>query len=108
MSHCLGRQSWETPIGAVAESSLEVLETWLGWRPFVCDANPDGETHVGSFVHRFVSILCGSGCSKPFDAICIISTAASSSDCSGWSSDYGDSQRVFERIVLLPDALFPD
>eukprot|EP00435_Cladocopium_sp_Y103_P071001 s352_g36.t1 len=23
MSHCLGRQSWETPIGAVAESSLE-------------------------------------------------------------------------------------
>lgn len=26
MSHCLGRQSWETPIGAVAESSLEVLE----------------------------------------------------------------------------------
>ncbi|CAL1163461.1 unnamed protein product [Cladocopium goreaui] len=28
MSHCLGRQSWETPIGAVAESSLEVLEAW--------------------------------------------------------------------------------
>eukprot|EP00930_Biecheleria_cincta_P084698 TRINITY_DN74149_c0_g1_i1.p1 TRINITY_DN74149_c0_g1~~TRINITY_DN74149_c0_g1_i1.p1 ORF type:complete len:617 (+),score=108.82 TRINITY_DN74149_c0_g1_i1:120-1970(+) len=26
MSHCLGEKSWETPIGAVAESSLEVLE----------------------------------------------------------------------------------
>lgn len=26
MSHCLGRESWETPIGAVAESSLDVLE----------------------------------------------------------------------------------
>lgn len=26
MSHCLGRNSWETPIGAVAESSLDVLD----------------------------------------------------------------------------------
>mmetsp|Transcript_31109 Transcript_31109/g.72412 ORF Transcript_31109/g.72412 Transcript_31109/m.72412 type:complete len:624 (-) Transcript_31109:91-1962(-) len=26
MSHCLGQQSWETPIGAVAETSLDVLE----------------------------------------------------------------------------------
>eukprot|EP00931_Biecheleriopsis_adriatica_P061045 TRINITY_DN3668_c1_g1_i1.p1 TRINITY_DN3668_c1_g1~~TRINITY_DN3668_c1_g1_i1.p1 ORF type:complete len:635 (+),score=168.31 TRINITY_DN3668_c1_g1_i1:90-1994(+) len=26
MSHCLGDKSWETPIGAVAESSLEALE----------------------------------------------------------------------------------
>lgn len=26
MSHCLGQNSWETPIGAVAESSLDVLD----------------------------------------------------------------------------------
>mmetsp|Transcript_43067 Transcript_43067/g.99100 ORF Transcript_43067/g.99100 Transcript_43067/m.99100 type:complete len:609 (-) Transcript_43067:73-1899(-) len=27
MSHCLGQNSWETPIGAVAETSLDVLES---------------------------------------------------------------------------------
>ncbi|CAK9071915.1 unnamed protein product [Durusdinium trenchii] len=57
MSHCLGRQSWETPIGAVAESSLEVLEPWIGKGILTHPLPPIEEAELFGFLIASLQLL---------------------------------------------------
>lgn len=66
MSHCLGHNTWETPIGAVAESSLDVLDRidttygdiaeFTGSGPDTSRINAEGETYLRAFFPRLTYI----------------------------------------------------
>mmetsp|Transcript_106321 Transcript_106321/g.195184 ORF Transcript_106321/g.195184 Transcript_106321/m.195184 type:complete len:652 (+) Transcript_106321:35-1990(+) len=66
MSHCLGHNTWETPIGAVAESSLDVLDKidttygdiaeFNGNGPDTSRINSEGEAYLRAFFPRLTYI----------------------------------------------------